>query len=71
MKKHRYDNRLKSEILLKNHNPVFGGGGSQPIKWYKLYLSLLEDCCEQKKRGEYTYEQTEFGEKNMFRNITI
>jgi MoaA/NifB/PqqE/SkfB family radical SAM enzyme len=71
MKSHRHENRLMAEMLLKNHKPIFGGGGSQPSKWYKLYLSLLDECPEQKKRGEYSYEQTEFRKKDMFRNIAI
>lgn len=70
MKSHRYDNKLNAEVLLKNHKPIFGGGGSQPSKWYKLYLSLLNEYTENRLDKDCNYEPCARNER-VFRNIAL
>lgn len=68
---HAYRKEMRSftEGLLANHKPIFGGGGSQPSKWYKLYLSLLDEHTENINKD--CHYESSVGNERVFRNITL
>ena len=68
MHAYRQEKKYLTEGLLKQHNPVFGGGGSQPRKWYRLYFSSLNEYLKscQRKGDFYGHER-----KGVLRNISV